>query len=144
MSDDLRILLMGYLDGELGEADRQRVEQALAQDAGLRAEYEAMKELTDLTSAAAADALADAELDHFWNDVYNQLERHTAWVLLLVGLAGLLGWLSFLFFASANTHWLVKLAGAAACLGSLLLLWSVWRERQKVVPHDRYHKEVHR
>lgn len=141
---ELHVLLMGYLDGELDDADRARVEKALSDDPELRAEYESMKRLADVTAAVATDDIKDAELQEFWNDVYNQTERKTAWALLLLGLAGLIGGACYFFFTSKFTHWGVKLAGASAVLGSLLLLWSVWRERQRLLPHDRYHREVHR
>lgn len=144
MSDgELEILLMGYLDGELDAGDRGRVEAALAEDPELRAELQAMRRLKRLTDAAAQDDATDAELNAFWNDVYNRLERHAGWVLLLLGFAGLFGACLYFFFASPS-HWTLKVAGACAALGCAVLLWSVWRERRTVLPHDRYHKEVHR
>jgi ferric-dicitrate binding protein FerR (iron transport regulator) len=143
MSDtELKILLMGYLDGELEEADRARVEKALEADADLKREYEEMRALKDLTTGL--DARGDAELEAFWGGVYNRLERHTAWVLLVVGLIGMVSGACYLFFTDPNNHWVLKSAGACALVGSLLLLWSVWRERSRLLPHDRYHREVHR
>ncbi len=141
---EIQILLMGYLDGELDDAARARVEQALTDDAELRAEYESMRRLADVTAAVAADDVGDEALAQFWNDVYNRTERHAAWIMLLLGLAGLIAGACYFFFTSERTHWGVKLAGASLVLGSLLLLWSVWRERQRLLPHDRYHREVHR
>ena len=142
--EDLRILLTGYLDGELDAGQRARVEAALAEDPGLRSELEEMRRLQDLTSELGIDARADADLDVFWNDVYNRLERHTAWVLLLGGVLLLVAAALFFFFESPETPWVLKASVACAALGSLLMLWSVWRERRKVLPHDRYSREVHR
>lgn len=145
MSDrELRVLLMGYLDGELDAGDRARVERALQEDPDLRREYEEMRRLKELTAGLGADGPADAELQRFWAGVYNRLERHTAWLLLLAGCAGMTAAGAYLFFTHPSAHWSVKAAGACGLLGSLLMLWSVWRERARVLPHDRYHREVHR
>jgi len=145
MSDpDLRILLTGYVDGELDEADRARVEAALAADPELRREHDEMRMLKELADRAGTDTEIDAALDRFWGDVYNRIERHTGWLFLLGGLLGLTAFAAWLFFTSASNHWAVKTAGALAGLGSLVLLGSVWRERRRVVPHDRYSREVHR
>ena len=65
-------------------------------------------------------------------------------MLLLVGctilfLAGVV-----LFLMDADVHWSFKVASACAGIGMFALLWSVWRERRAVLPHDRYTNEVHR
>ena len=145
MSDsDPYVLLMGYLDGELDEAERVRVGAALDADPALRRELDEMRRLKDMTHTLGIDSRKDAELDTFWNDVYNRLERSTAWVLMLAGFLGVVAAGSYLFFTHPATHWSIKLAAGCGVAGSLLLLWSVWRERRRVLAHDRYSREVHR
>ncbi|MHC4547689.1 MAG: zf-HC2 domain-containing protein [Planctomycetota bacterium] len=141
---DLHVLLMGYLDGELDEAARARVEAALAADPALRRELAEMRRLKEATAGLGVDRRTDTELDAFWGDVYNRLERHTAWVLLVAGFAGIVVSLAYLFFTHPDTHWSIKAAAACGVVGTLLLLWSVWRERRRLLPHDRYSREVHR
>jgi len=141
---ELEILLMGYVDGELDEKDRRRVEEALAGDPALQAELDGMRRLKDLTAELGIDEKTDVELKAFWGSVYNRLERHIGWMLLLAGVLGLTALGLFLFLESENTHWVVKLLMGCMGLGALVLLWSVWRERAVVMPHDRYTKEIHR
>ncbi len=142
--EELYVLLMGYLDDELDEAGRARVEAALATDPALQRELREMRRLKELTQGLAPDVRTDAELDAFWSDVYNRLERHTAWILLLLGFLGVVAAVGYLFFTHPGTHWSIKAAAACGLAGSLLLLWSVWRERRRVLPHDRYSREVRR
>jgi Putative zinc-finger len=139
---EIRILLMGYADDELGPEDRARVEEALAKDPGLRKELAEMKRLKDAT--LGVDALTDTEIEAFWGTVYNRLERRAAWILLLAGTAGVVGAGCYLFFTHEWAHWSVKLAGASGLVGTLVLVWSVWRERRRAMVHDRYAREVQR
>lgn len=144
MSDELRILLTGYLDGELPPAERARVEEALAGDDALRRELAEMRRLKELTRALAADERGAAELEAFWGSVYNRLERRTAWVLLVSGAGGLFALGSVVFFLDPRTFWGVKVAAGLAGAGLAGLFLSVLRERLRALPHDRYTREVHR
>jgi len=141
---ELEILLMGYLDGELDEEQRRRVEAALDRDEDLRRELSDMRQLKRLTAAAAPDDRTDSELDHFWGAVYNRTERRVAWVLLLGGALILLAGLLLLFFRNGNFALGLRISGGCALAGFLLLLWSVLRERLRILRHDRYSREVHR
>jgi ferric-dicitrate binding protein FerR (iron transport regulator) len=139
---EIRILLMGYADGELGPEDRARVEEALAKDPELRKELLEMQRLKEAT--LGVDALTDAEMEAFWGTVYNRLERRAGWILLIAGFTGVVGAGCYLFFTHKWAHWSVKLAGAAGLIGTLVLVCSVWRERRRALRHDRYTREVQR
>lgn len=145
MSDvELRVLLAGYLDGELTEEERARVEAALASDPALRGELEAMRHLASALGPAGGDAAADVELERFWGAVYNRLERQASWMLLLFGLLGLFGAGLYLFLTVPSLGWWVKVPAICAGLGAAGLAWSVWRERRRLLHLDRYAREVHR
>ena len=144
MSDEMRVLLMGYLDGELDDEQRRRVEEALEADAGLKREYEEMLQLQQLTDQLDVDERTDAELEKFWGGVYNRLERRTAWLLMVSGFLMLVVVAAWFFFADPGTPMPIKIGVAVAGVGALILLWSVWRERCRALPHDRYANEVQR
>jgi len=141
---DPRLLLMGYLDGELEGEERARIEALLDRDETLRRELSEMRKLVEATRELSPDARSDEELESFWRKVHVRLERGTAWVLLLAGAFGLTAFGLYVFFASPERAWPVKLAGALALLGAAGLLSSVWRERRRILPHDRYTREVDR
>ena len=142
MSEELRVLLMGYLDGELDAEQTARVEQALAEDEELARELREMRGLKELTDRLGVDERSDSELELYWGGVYNKMERHTAWALLTAGILMVIVVAAWLFFASPATPWPIKSGVALAGVGALVLLWSVWRERRRVMPHDRYTNEV--
>ena len=141
---ELEFLLMGYLDGELDDSQRQRVEKALAADPALQHELNEMRSLKELTAGIGVDEKTDAELQAFWGSVYNRTERHIGWMLLIAGVLGLSALGSFLFLDSETTHWSIKALVACMGIGAFILLWSVWRERMRIASHDRYSKEIHR
>ena len=67
--------------GELDEADRRRVEEALASDPALQSELAEMRRLKDLTADLGFDDKTDAELKTFWGSVYNRMERRIGEIL---------------------------------------------------------------
>ena len=139
----MQVLLTGYVDGELDEEQRARVEAALQQDPGLRRELAGMRQLRALTDACLDDR-TDAELGRFWGAVYNRLERQTAWILLTGGLFFVCAGVLLLFFRNGNFPLGLRISVACALAGFVLMFWSVLRERMRVMPHDRYSREVHR
>ena len=141
---EFEILLMGYVDGELDDEQRARFEAALAGDPSLQAELEEMRRLKDLTADLGIDEKSDKELKRFWGSIYTKMERHTGWALLLAGVLGLTSLALVVFLDSDTTHWSVKVLVCCMALGALILLWSVFRERLHIMPHDRYSKEIHR
>ncbi len=64
--------LSAYLDGELSPAEALDLESALAADADLRAELEALRE----TRALLQDLPAETAPDHFAREVLRRAERH--------------------------------------------------------------------
>jgi len=142
--EELRVLLMAWADGELAPKDVARVEEAVAADPALARELAELRALKALTARAGLDERPDAELDAFWSDVYNRLERRLAGTLLAAGALIVVLVAAWLFFARPSTPLPIKIGVACAGLGALVLLWSVWRERARVLPFDRYSREVNR
>ena len=141
---ELEILLMGYVDGELDDEQRARVEAALEDDPDLRRELAEMNQLKRLTDAAAQDEQVDIELDRFWGAVYNRMERHLAWALLLGGTLLVCAGLLLLFFKNGDFPLGLRISVGCAVAGFVIMFVSVLRERLHTLPHDRYSKEVHR
>ena len=130
-------LLSGYLDGELTQADRQRVRLHLEDDAEARSLVEEMAEIREV--ARSGDWVEPS--DEQWNEAprssTSRFLRGTGWLLLgawlaVVAVAVLWG----LIFGPES--WGEKALALAVVGGPLALFISVLIDRLKVMQHDRY------
>ncbi len=72
--------------------------------------------------------------ESYWTCVYNRLERHTAWIVIAIGVAafavyGLVRLTILLVRDEALSAW-IKVAIAALVIGVTILFVSVLRERR--------------
>jgi anti-sigma factor RsiW len=127
--------LMAYLDGELGEADRRRVDAHLAQCTECHRELVIFRELKgDLGAMRFREERA---VGAAWDAVARRIMRPAGWVLLV---AGVLVWAAYAVwaFATAPTAPWEKLMIAAIAVGVTLLLASVGLERLQDWRTDPY------
>ncbi len=146
--DAFEPLLTGYVDGELSDEDRRRVEDHVASCPRCR---EALAELRGLKEELAMMTFkepSDVELERYWASVYNRLERGLAWVLLSVGAGVLLSYAAFCliedFIKNPTVSLVLKIGVVALVVGGVVLFISLLRERLTVGRSDRYSKEVDR
>lgn len=148
MSDtqiEFEVLLSGYLDGELDDAQRARFEALIEERPSRREEVESMRQLFVGTNALFADARLPNEVwDTFLDDVYNRAERRFGWLLFIVGTVALSLFGLYLFVTEPWGSALTKMVIAAPVLGLGILFLSILRNRLHTLKTDRYTREVHR
>jgi len=145
--EQVRRRMMAALDGELSGDERAALDRALAEDNELRGEWERLERVKEATEEMRYREPPEETWEHYWVSVYNRLERGFGWVLISIGALVLIGYgtwhaLGALLGDSAIPEF-IKLAIFAALLGTLILLFSVIREKLFVRRGDRY-KEVQR
>ena len=135
-------LMMARIDGELTGDERAELDALLAGDEQLRAEWERLGALKEVTDTMGYSEPAAETWDTYWVSIYNRLERGVGWVLVSLGATVLLGYLSWelmsALFADSSIPLFVSLAILAMVLGSALLLVSVIRERLFTRKSERY------
>lgn len=140
-------LMMAALDGELDASGRAELERALAEDAELRAEWERLGRVTEVTRAMRYVEPPNEVWDAFWASAYNRVERGLGWILVLAGATVLAGWgawaLVDALLAAHDVAWPIRLAIVAVVLGGLVLLVSVAREKLFAHRRDPY-REIQR
>jgi hypothetical protein len=143
--EEFEMLLSGYLDAELDEAQLLRFEALLSESPSRREEVESMQRLYVGTNALFAPAHpADTVWDTFLDDVYNRIERRFAWAVVTFGAVALSLFAVFEFVSEPWGPALLKVLIAVPVAGLLLLFISVLRNRLHTLKTDRYEREVHR
>ncbi len=131
--DSFKTLMMGYLDGELTELERERMERHLEECAECRSEVAAFSRLKEITRPMNLVMPEDAYWEQYWSSVYNRLERKTAWILLSIGAVLVLAYGSYLLatrvLLGGEAPPVLRAGLAALLLGFFTLLASVIRER---------------
>lgn len=141
-------LISGYVDGELSEDQRQRLEEHLKECqacAGQLQEATEMKEELDMLKFKEP---SDVELNRYWSSVYNRLERGIGWIMLSLGsIIALSCWAFFVieeFVADPGIAAALKIGVAALITGVIVLFVSLVRERLTLRRTDKYSREVQR
>ena len=141
-------MISAYLDGELPEEDRRRLEKHLAACPACARELADLKGLTGDLDMMRFKEPTDVEFARYWSGVYNRLERGLGWIVASLGAILLLSYGGFcLVEGLIRDHavsWAVKIGLSALIFGGVVLFVSLLRERLAVRRADRYAKEVER
>jgi len=81
---DYKDLLMGYLDNELSDEQRNRFEEHLAgcpECAGELKEFQKLKAITDEVTLVEPE---DRIWQDYWHGIYNRIERSIGWIIFSV------------------------------------------------------------
>lgn len=140
-----RVLISGFLDGELEPQERDDLEAHLQACPTCQREVDTMRRLFwGTTSAFAVNEIPETAWDEFLENVYNRIERRTGWIIFIFGavLLALFSIYAFIMEPWTSALWKVLLATPVA--GLAILFVSVLRQRLEDMKTDRYSKEVHR
>ena len=137
-----RPLLMGLMDGELTPEEAADVNQALNRSAVLREEYEKLRETTGRLECISMLEPSDKVARELWNSPYHRLARDGG-VWMVVGGYLLLIVYGIVEFVSSDAPVIPRLGIAAIAMGTLVLLITFVRERQRTHALDPY-KDIER
>lgn len=143
--EDYKVLISGYLDGELAPEEKRDLEDHLAGCPACQRELDAMRRLFWGTSAAFEGGdISEETWDRFLENVYNRLERRTGWALFIFGVCCLALYGFYAFIMEPWTSAAVKVLLAIPIAGLAVLFVSVLRQRLESIKTDRYTREIHR
>jgi len=139
---DYKNLMMGYLDNELSEEQRNRFEEHLAgcpECAGELKEFQKLKAITDEVTLVEPE---DRIWQDYWSGVYNRIERNIGWLMFSVAaiLLAIYGGFKLIetIITDATVGMLLKLGLLALIIGLAILFVSALRERMYFWSKDRY------
>ncbi|MHC4173843.1 MAG: anti-sigma factor family protein [Planctomycetota bacterium] len=140
--DDHKDLLMGYLDNELSDEQRQRFEEHLAGCGECAGELEEFKKLKAITDEVTLVEPEDRMWQEYWGSIYNRIERGVGWIVFSI--AGILlviyGGFKIIeeLIKDPDVETIFKIGLLALIVGLAILFVSVLRERIYFWKKDRY------
>ncbi len=148
MIDDKFINLMEkYFVQTLTESEQKEFENMLEDNSTYKQEFEEQKKVKEVLNMIRFKNPEPEVWENYWMNVYNKFERGLAWLAVSAGALIVFGWAAYQaaekIIQDAETPGLIKLGVAALVFGSLILLFSVLREKLFVKKSDKY-KEVKR
>lgn len=130
--------LSGYLDGELTQQDRQRVDLHLADCAECRGLLSELQALRERIGRSAIGGKSEHEWRESMDDLGVTLSRGIGWVLLLAAAVIIVGTLVVLFLTDPGVPGGWKFIIGLFYTGLLILFVSVLRQRWIEHKTDRY------
>lgn len=145
--EHFQVLMMGFIDNELTEAENHDLKEHLAGCKSCRIELERYRTLQDITNSMAIETPEDKFWDGYWAGIYNRMERNMGWFFSIVGSLVLISGGAYLFcskfiFKPDAPIWL-RCGVSISVVGLLVLFCSAARERYRAYEHERY-KDVWR
>jgi len=140
-------LIMGYLDNELEDKQKQILEEHLASCPDCKSELEEFKKLKQMTDSIILSEPEDKMWQQYWSGIYNRIERGIGWILMSI--AGILLIIYGGFKAieelikDPTVSMLFKIGLLVFIIGIAIMFVSVVRERLYFWKKDRY-KDVRR
>ncbi len=144
--EEAKILMMGYLDGELSPEQKKALEEHLQECAHCREEWEKFSQLKKETEEMKFRPLPEIYWDEYWQNVYNRIERGIGWIFVSIGAIILLvigAWdLLRDFFLNPREPLIEKVGVGFLILGIIIVFVSVLREKLMIRKVDKYRRIV--
>lgn len=137
---DMEQLISSYLDGELTQAESQRVRLLLEDHEGYRKVYEEMAKLQRLTHSLPMRHPPDARMDAIEKKLAVSGPRRVGFYALWGGLGMWLVYLVILFLKNLRMPTTGEALAGVVIFGLVSLFVSVAVQRWQELPHDRYRR----
>ena len=137
-SPEMRELLSGYIDGELTQQQRQRVELLCAENEAYAQELEALSSLRAEVRAAKLSQFGEDTWRETMADTSVKTARGIGWLLLIGGVLACAGIAVIAFLTDPSIELRAKLIAGAIYGGLGILFISVLRQRLIERKTDKY------
>ncbi len=132
-------LLSGYLDGELTQAEEQRVRIHLEDCQVCRDLFEQLKTMREASMSTPFATPDDKQWDERPRSGASGFFRGTGWLLIVAYFVGIMGFAVWAFLTEPGNFW-EKILVFGGVLGIVLLFLSVLLDRFRSYKTDRYRR----
>jgi putative zinc finger protein len=131
-------LLSGYLDGELTQQERQRVEIHLDACTECKTSLDELRALRESIGKARLSAVGQDVWREMMDEPVVRTTRSIGWLLLIGGILIVMGFGLFAFVFDSSLSLVEKLVAGAIYGGLALLFYSALRQRLRERKTDKY------
>ncbi|MDQ8203005.1 hypothetical protein QEH54_08265 [Pelagicoccus sp. SDUM812003] len=135
---EIKVLLMGFMDGELAPDEMARVNDALMRDASLRNEYESLCRACGKLDRLSFDLPDEEEMKRLWKSPFSRSASLFAWSLIVAGLLVLSAYTLYAILFLSGEAPLVTVSLVAVGVGFLVLFSLKVRDRVSTYSKDPY------
>jgi predicted anti-sigma-YlaC factor YlaD len=139
---EFELLMMRHLDGEISPEDEKRLLTHLAACPSCRKTFDEYATLATAAANVEPPEVSQEEWDMYRANVFNRLERGTAWTVLTVGFAAVAAYVLYLLatdlVAAHGVPIWARIAVAVLAAGVMGLFLSVAREKLALRRTDKY------
>ena len=147
MNERFIILLEKYFENELTDSESQEFKTLINSNAELKHEFEEQNRIKEVLRKMKLKNPSREVWDGYWLGIYNRVERGIAWIAISIGAIIFFGYASIeavnSFINDTHTPPIVKVGISILVFGTLVLIFSLLREKFFTSKHDKY-KEVQR
>jgi len=140
--ENIKELMMGYLDDEISENERKVLENHIKQCEECSLELTEFSKLKEVTDNMKLNEPEDKIWNAYWAGIYNRIERSAGWILFSIGVIIMLCYAGYKaveeLINDPQIGLFVKIAIFAIIGGFSILLVSALRERLYFWKKDRY------
>ena len=129
---------MRLLDGEMSEAEKSEYLKHVEQCEQCAAELKDLGRIVELTDELRLRPPDVEYWDNYWSGIYRRLERGFGFLLMMVGVVGVLMYSLYKIVTSPGFLTFPGIAGGLVVLGLIILFLSVVRERYHERKTDPY------
>jgi hypothetical protein len=138
ISDHIGELLSGYIDGELTQQERQRVDVHCDTCEQCRKERDELRQLREQVAQSRLSEYGEDNWRESMNDVTVQTSRGFGWLLLVGGVLAAVGVGVYEFLTDPGIETYAKVIAGAVYGGFAILFVSVLRQRLIERKTDKY------
>lgn len=147
MNERTIFLIEKYFANEISEEEKNELNKILEKNAGIKREFEEQKRVKEVLRKMKLKNPSREVWDGYWLGIYNRIERGIAWIAISIGAIIFFGYAAIQavnsFLSDSQLPVIVKTGVGILVFGTLLLIFSLLREKLFTSKHDKY-KEVQR
>ncbi len=141
---EARILMMGLIDDELPDNEKQDVLHHIENCPSCQTQYNSFIKLKEEESKMKDLPLSEEIFDEYWTHIYNRIERATGWVILSIGAILTFSYAAYLilktFFYDESNPIILRFGVAFLILGIIIVFVSALREKLLIRKSDKYRR----